>query len=80
MILIKGKIWKLSNIIMAILILVSSQLSFILFKGKMVHGERNGFGKYIYKNGDRFEGEWKNNKMEGKGTCFYADGGLYNGQ
>ena len=26
----------------------------------MLNGERNGFGKYIFKNGDYYEGNYKN--------------------
>ena len=27
-----------------------------------------------YKNGDRYEGDWKNDKKEGKGIYYYKNG------
>lgn len=34
-----------------------------------------GFGAYIFKNGDGYEGEWKNGQMHGEGTYFYQESG-----
>ena len=28
----------------------------------------------VYRNGDEYEGKWKNNKYEGKGIFYYNDG------
>jgi len=36
-------------------------------------------GSYYYINGDKYEGQMKNNKKEGEGTMYYADGGTYEG-
>ena len=33
-----------------------------------------------FSNGDRYVGEWKDNKMHGQGTCTYASGGKYIGK
>ena len=33
-----------------------------------------------FSNGDRYVGEWKDNKMHGQGTCTYASGGKYIGE
>ena len=33
----------------------------------------------MYKNGDRFEGEFKNDKREGKGKLFYKNGDIKEG-
>lgn len=33
----------------------------------MINEEKNGYGKYVWANGDSYEGMWKNNKMEGSG-------------
>ena len=33
----------------------------------MEHDVKNGHGKHIWSNGDSYEGNWKNNKMEGPG-------------
>ena len=37
-------------------------------------------GTKIFPNGDKYEGEWKNNKMHGQGTYTYADGEKYVGE
>ena len=34
-----------------------------------------GFGKYTYLDGDKYEGEWKNGEWDGKGTYTFPDGG-----
>ena len=34
---------------------------------------------FFWKNGDRYEGEWKNNKKEGKGIKYYKNGKLEDG-
>jgi len=31
----------------------------------------NGYGIYVYPNGDIYEGEWLNNQRHGKGTMTY---------
>lgn len=40
---------------------------------------RNGFDKYIWNNGTTYEGNWKNNKIDGIGTIGYANGDQYSG-
>jgi hypothetical protein len=40
----------------------------------------NGNGKMIYKNGDEFEGEWKDNKIEGNGKMIYKNGDVFEGE
>ena len=34
---------------------------------------RDGKGEYHYKNGNRYKGDWNNNKMDGKGTFYYEN-------
>ncbi len=42
---------------------------------------RNGTGKFFYKEGSYYDGEWLNNKMHGKGMLYYASGKLaYDGE
>jgi len=38
------------------------------------------FDKIEFENGERYEGAWKNDTMNGKGTYYYASGNLYKGQ
>lgn len=43
-----------------------------LYEGKFdkVRG-RDGPGRHLWPNGDWYEGEWRNNKMHGRGTMFF---------
>ncbi len=34
----------------------------------------------IYPNGDKYVGEWKDDKMDGRGTATFTDGTKYAGQ
>ena len=40
---------------------------------------RHGFGVMYYYNGDRFEGEFKNNRQDGKGIMYYNNGEIKEG-
>ena len=40
----------------------------------------NCFGTYIWDNGDKYVGEWKDDKQHGQGTLTYADGNKYVGE
>ena len=40
----------------------------------------NCVGTYTYDGGDKYVGEWKNNKKHGQGTYTYPDGSIYVGQ
>jgi len=39
----------------------------------------DGQGTYIYPNGEKYEGDWKNGKYHGQGTFTYPDGVKYVG-
>ena len=41
---------------------------------------QNGFGTYIWANGDKYDGEWKNDKRNGYGTFTWANGYKYVGE
>lgn len=43
------------------------------------HKKNSGEGKYTYKNGNKYDGEWKNKKMHGQGEMVYANGDKYCG-
>ena len=43
------------------------------YTGDFKDGKRHGTGKYIYPNGDIYEGEWKNNIREGEGTFTHEE-------
>ena len=40
----------------------------------------SGQGTYQYSNGDKYKGQWKNNRLDGQGTLTYLDGSKYVGQ
>ncbi len=39
----------------------------------------HGKGNYHWSNGDKYEGDWKENMMNGKGKKTYANGAFYDG-
>ena len=43
-------------------------------------GRRYGFGVMTYKNGEVYEGEWKNDVRSGKGKMTYKNGDVYEGE
>jgi hypothetical protein len=51
------------------------------YTGPVIDGKRGGKGKgkMIYNNGDMYEGDWKNDKMEGYGKFIYNNGDIYEG-
>ena len=65
--LIKGKLMKYSILIMEI----DMKEILMMIKGR----KRNN----IYKNGNRYEGNYKNNKSEGKGIYYWNNGDRYEG-
>ncbi|MCP5047157.1 MAG: hypothetical protein GY940_08295 [bacterium] len=71
----------MKNIILLFLILL---LAIVLpaqtARNKCVSGNcTNGYGEYVWKTGDRYEGYWKNGKKHGWGTYFYSSGNFYSG-
>ena len=42
----------------------------------MSQGFRNGTGTYYYKEGGYYEGNWRDNKMNGHGKLYYETGSL----
>lgn len=37
---------------------------------------RHGKGKYYYGDGGYYEGDWRENQMNGMGTLYFADGSV----
>ena len=44
------------------------------YEGNKENGLRNGNGRFTYVTGAFYEGEWKNNKKDGKGVLMNGDG------
>ena len=40
---------------------------------------RDGDGSYIWPDGSRYDGQWRNDKANGKGELKHADGDVYRG-
>ena len=59
-------------------------LSFLNFNNVIAKCQKgnclNGEGTYIYSNGDKYVGEYKEGKKNGQGTYYTADGGKYVGE
>jgi hypothetical protein len=60
-------------------------LSFILFSA-FIYGQQctsgncaNGYGTYVWANGDKYIGDWSNSKMHGSGTYYFSNGDKYTG-
>ena len=56
---------------------------FLAIKGSFVEGmrlQREGFGKYVSPSGFEYEGEWKEDKQNGKGKTKWPDGDMYEGE
>ena len=43
------------------------------------NNERHGYGTFVWKNGDKYVGEWRNDEMNGRGRYTWNDGGYYEG-
>ena len=47
---------------------------------RRVYGKRHGFGVYTYLDGGRYEGEWVEDRIQGKGKSVYSNGNVYDGE
>jgi hypothetical protein len=45
-----------------------------------VYGKRHGYGAYFYLDGGRYEGEWVDDRIQGKGKSVYANGNVSGGR
>lgn len=44
------------------------------YTGAWENDKRNGFGTYVWEDGQKYEGFWKNDVRHGKGTVFFKNG------
>jgi hypothetical protein len=67
---------------MALLLTVLlTQVAYADTAAKCVSGDCvNGQGTFIYGDGTKYVGEWKNNKKDGQGTMISSDGSVYVGE
>ena len=60
---------------------VTIQLDDGVYSGDYFDGVRQGYGVYEWNNGDKYEGNYRNNKKEGRGKYFWASNGdCYEGE
>ena len=45
----------------------------ITLEGEFKNGLRNGYGTFTTSNGEKYEGEWKDNYKHGKGVQDFSD-------
>lgn len=50
-----------------------------IYSGGYKDGKKDGLGKMVYPNGDKYHGMWEKNKKHGEGTYIYASGDIYSG-
>ena len=50
-----------------------------VYEGSFKNGLRNGLGKYTMPDGFKYEGEWKDDQIQGKGVARYPTGQIYEG-
>lgn len=69
----------MKKILLLTLLLVLAQVGFTQEKGCISGNCDNGYGTWIYKNGDKYSGTWVNKKMHGQGIYRYSNGDVYKG-
>jgi hypothetical protein len=51
-----------------------------VYSGGFLHGRRNGQGRFVWNNGEEFEGEWREGKKNGQGSWRSPKGDYYEGE
>ena len=54
-------------------ILCTKYTNEIIYEGDLINGKCDGNGKYVFKTGDFYIGQFKNGLREGKGTQYYKN-------
>jgi hypothetical protein len=50
-----------------------------LYRGEIMNGKYYGKGEYQFKNGNKYDGQWRDDQMHGTGVYYYPDGSRYEG-
>lgn len=52
-----------------------------VYRGEQnAEGQKHGVGRYTWKDGSFYDGEWKNGERDGVGMYTYPSGGVYEGE
>ena len=71
---------KFTNIIKTLVLLISIIALNEEVKGDCINGNCViGYGKYVYKTGSEYQGNWKNGKKNGNGVFLWLNGSQYKG-
>ena len=69
---------KANKILLVVILIVTSTLN---LKSQCIKGNcYNGSGTFVYSNGDKYHGKWKEGQMNGMGKYEYSNGDRYDGQ
>ena len=82
-----GKLWSLVVLIFILQnpasILAQDQVKQYdegsVYEGSFKNGLRNGLGKYTMPDGFTYEGQWKDDQIQGKGVARYPTGQIFEG-
>jgi hypothetical protein len=58
---------------------IGKMIAYVLFVYIPNSSQRSGWGVFSTPDGTKYEGDWENNKKDGKGTLFFASGDAYQG-
>jgi len=50
--------------------------SWVMYEGEFIRGKKEGNGVLILSNGEKFEGRFKEDRIDGKGKFFKSDGAV----
>jgi hypothetical protein len=68
------------KVVLVVIVLFFSSTSVFSQQEGCISGDcSNGFGIYVYPNGDKYEGNWVNETMHGAGVYYYKNGDIYKG-
>ena len=82
--------YELSNILLTInnkqinngqITLFTTEKNHIIYYGEIKNNnKKDGYGIGYYSNGNKYEGQWKDDKKDGYGIYYYSNGEKYEGQ
>lgn len=72
---------KRITILICVIVILGCAQQVKIIQRKCISGDcSNGVGAYMWVNGVKYEGEWKDGKAHGQGTMIFPDGSKYEGE